>query len=67
MDINIEKMTDETADRGLDSISILFFLSCRRPYRVSQSHFVSHEADEEKPSSSKSEPRAVVPVTQMTK
>lgn len=25
MDINIEKMTDETADRGLDSISILFF------------------------------------------
>lgn len=29
--------------------------------------FVSHKANEEKPSFSKSEPRAVVPVTQMTK
>lgn len=37
MDINIEKMTDEAASRGRDSISILLF-SCRRPDRFSQSH-----------------------------
>lgn len=49
MDINIEKMTDETADRGQDSISILFFLLSETISLFTKS-FVSHKASEEKPS-----------------
>lgn len=64
MDINIEKMTDEMADRGQDSISILFFFFIlQETVSLFTKSFVSHKADEEKPSFSKSEPRAVVPVT----
>lgn len=63
MDINIEKMTDETADRSQDSISVLFFLSCRRPYRFPQSHLSAIRPMRRSRASPKSEPRAVVPVT----
>lgn len=52
MDINIEKMTDETDDRGQDSISILFF-SLQETISLFTKSFVSHKADEEKPSSAK--------------
>lgn len=49
MDINIEKMTDEAANRGRDSISILLFLLQEAGSLFTKS-FISQEADEEKPS-----------------
>lgn len=52
MDINIKKMTDETADRAQDSISILFFPP-QETISLFKKSFVSHKADEEGPSSSK--------------
>lgn len=44
-----------------------FFFILQETVSLFTKSFVSHKADEEKPSFSKSEPRAVVPVTQMTK
>ena len=52
MDINIEKVTDETADRDQDSISILFFF-VRENISLFTKSFVSHEAVKEKVSLSK--------------
>lgn len=49
MDINIEKMTDETVDRGQDSISILFLL--QETISLFTKSFVSCKANEEMPSS----------------
>lgn len=50
---------------GFNFYSFFFFL--QETISLFTKSFVSHKADEEKPSSSKSEPRAVVLVTQMTK
>lgn len=57
-------MTDETADKGQDSISILFLPILQETISLFTKSFVSHEANE---NSSEREPRAVVSVTQMAK
>ena len=46
---------------------VLVFCDLRETISLFTKSFISHKADEEKPSFSKTGPRAVVPLTQMTK